>query len=115
MSEIEGKIIKIMDPVNGEGKNGSWKKQEFIFETDGEYPRKICIANWNDKVSPDLLKVGEKLNVSINIESREFNDRWYTDVKMWKAEKTGGSGVDTPPPPGAADEPPPIDDGDLPF
>ena len=115
MSEIEGKIIKIMDPVNGEGKNGSWKKQEFIFETDGEYPRKICIANWNDKVSLDLLKVGENLNVSINIESREFNDRWYTDVKMWKAEKTGGSGDNTPPPPGAADEPPPIDDGDLPF
>ncbi len=117
MTEITGKIIKIMDPVSGEGKNGSWKKQEFIFETAGEYPKKICIANWNDKVSADLLKMGEELTVSINIESREFNDRWYTDVKMWKADKQGSStDVSQPPPYTSADEPPMLEEDDgLPF
>ena len=123
MSEIEGKIIKIMDPVTGEGKNGSWKKQEFIFETDGEYPRKICIANWNDKVSHDLLKVGEKLNVSINIESREYNSRWYTDVKAWRLAKAETETPVSAPPdygnvPQDTQAPPEEDEGpmdDLPF
>ncbi|MEN8226266.1 MAG: DUF3127 domain-containing protein [Bacteroidota bacterium] len=87
MSEIKGKIIKIIDPVKGEGKNGPWKKQEFIFETEGQYPKKVCIANWNDKVSADDLKMGEEYTVSINIESRDYNDRWYTEIKMWKVEK----------------------------
>jgi len=117
MSEITGKIIKIMEPVNGEGKNGSWKKQEFIFETQGEYPKKVCIANWNDKVSPDELTLGEELTVSINIESREFNDRWYTDVKMWRIEKPESSGqAQAAPPPSLSDAPPPEEEDDgLPF
>lgn len=117
MSEITGKIIKIMEEVKGEGKNGQWKKQEFIFETGGEYPKKICVANWNDKVAPDMLKVGEELTVSVNIESREFNDRWYTDVKMWKAEKVGSSNDSQAPPPYTeADAPPPPEEDDgLPF
>lgn len=117
MAEITGKIIKVMDPVKGEGKNGPWKKQEFIFETPGEYPKKVCIANWNDKVSPDDLKVGEEITVSINIESREFNDRWYTDVKMWRIEKQAPTGqADAPPPPDIADAPPQLEEDDgLPF
>jgi hypothetical protein len=116
MSEITGKIIKILEPVSGEGKNGSWKKQEYILETEGEYPKKVCVANWNDKVSPDILQVGMEIKASINIESREFNERWYTDVKMWKAEKVGAAPQNTPPdegrfiPPEESD----VDDG-LPF
>lgn len=106
-----------MDPVSGEGKNGSWKKQEFIFETAGEYPKKVCIANWNDKVAADELTLGAELTVSINIESREFNDRWYTDVKMWRVEKQGAP--DAPgaaPLPGLDDAPPPEEEDDgLPF
>jgi hypothetical protein len=117
MSEITAKIIKIMEEVKGEGKNGPWKKQEYIFETDGEYPKKICIANWNDKVSPDVLQMGGEYTVSINIESREFNDRWYTDVKMWKAEKTSAQGDSNAPPPFTSSDapPPPIEDDGLPF
>lgn len=117
MSEITGKIIQILDPESGEGKNGTWKKQGFIFETGGEYPRKVCILNWGDKVSPDILKVGNELNVSVNIESREFNNRWYTDVKMWKAEIVGGATSNNAPPPYTEDDvpPPTAEDDGLPF
>jgi hypothetical protein len=96
MSEITAKLIQILEPESGEGKNGPWKKQGFIFETEGEYPRKICILNWGDKVSPDILKVGHELKISVNIESREFNGKWYTDVKMWKAEKLGAPAESAP-------------------
>lgn len=115
--EITGTITNILDLQSGEGKNGPWKKQEFILETDDQYPRKVCIAVWGDKIEQFSLKAEEKVTVSINIESREFNGRWYTDVKAWKIEKP--TGPDAPPPPPPPDyeieEPSSGPPDDLPF
>ena len=118
--ELTGKLIQVLDPAEGEGKNGKWKRQDFIIETQEEYPRKICISNWNDKVQLGGLELGTELTVSVNIESREFKGRWYTDVKAWRlveesggAEgRRGGDGAGLPEPP-----PEEFDDGgdDLPF
>jgi hypothetical protein len=86
--QIEGKIIQILEPKSGESRNGKWLKQEFVIETQETYPRKVCLQVWNDKA--DLLKqfsTGETIVASINIESREYNERWYTDIKAWKLEK----------------------------
>lgn len=80
-----------MDVVTGNSPRGEWKKQEFVIETLEQYPRKICLSVWGDKV--DSLKsypVGSILTASINIESREYNQRWYTDVRAWRLQ-TGGS------------------------
>ena len=84
--EITGKLIEILEAVSGEGKNGPWKKQEFIIETPGEYHRKVCIASWNDKVDLSNYKIGDEISAQVNIESREFNQRWYTDIKIWKLD-----------------------------
>ncbi|HEY1054814.1 MAG TPA: DUF3127 domain-containing protein, partial [Emticicia sp.] len=54
------------------------------------YPKKVCISAWGDKVSEQMLVVGKEVNVSFDIESREFNGRWYTDVRAWKVEEAGG-------------------------
>ena len=48
--EISGKLVKKMPEQTGEGRNGTWKKREFVIETEGQYPQKICIATWGDKV-----------------------------------------------------------------
>ncbi len=48
--EISGNVISILPEVTGQGKNGTWRKQEFILETDGQYPKKVCIAMWGDKI-----------------------------------------------------------------
>lgn len=85
--EIQGKLTKIMEPETGEGKNGAWSKQSFVIETFETYSKKVCITAWGDKI--DQLRnfqAGQDLKVSINIESREYNERWYTDVKAWKIE-----------------------------
>jgi len=85
--EIAGKIYKILPEQTGAGKNGAWKKQEFIIETVEQYPKKICISAWGDKV--DALQSyapGDEVKVSFNLESREYNERWYTDVRVWKFE-----------------------------
>ncbi len=86
--EVQGKLIKKLDKQTGEGKNGAWVKQEFILETQEQYPRKVCISLWGDKVKElDPIQPGETIKVSINIESREFNGRWYTDVRAWRVER----------------------------
>jgi hypothetical protein len=70
------------------GKNGAWSKCDFVIETLEQYPRKICISAWGDK-SDNLEQqcpVGKTVKVAVNIESREFNDKWYTDVRAWRIE-----------------------------
>ena len=87
--QIIAKLVQVLPLVEGEGKNGPWKKQEIIIETEGQIPRKIAVSIWGDKI-PGTLTVGQSLNLSFDIESREYNSRWYTEVKAWKVEVVGG-------------------------
>lgn len=82
--DISGKIVQFLPAQTGQGKNGPWKKQEFILETGDTYPKKICIAVWGDKIDLGNFKPGDTVDVSFDVESREYNGRWYTDVKAWK-------------------------------
>jgi len=89
--EIKGKLIQLLPLQTGEGKNGQWRKQDVIIETQAQYPKKVCISIWGDKINESQLQIGNELNVSFDIESREYNSRWYTDVKAWKVESGSGS------------------------
>lgn len=98
--EITGKLIQKLPEVGGTSKSGNaWKKQEFVIETDDQYPKKICANLWGDNA--DVLnnfQIGENVKMSFNIESREFNGRWYTDVRAWKLEKVNNnSDLQVPP------------------
>jgi hypothetical protein len=115
--EVKGKVVKMLPLQSGQGKNGEWKKQEFIVETEGTYPKKVCVAAWGEKIDQFDVREGDSVNVSIEIESREFNGRWYTDVKAWKLQKEGGS---APKQTSATDSDPGVttfnaDEDDLPF
>lgn len=79
--EIKGKIIEILKLQEGSGKNGPWKKQDIIIETESKYPRKICIAVWGDKINYETLQIGNFLSFNADIESKEFNGKWYTEIK----------------------------------
>ena len=111
--EVKGKVIQLLAMQTGMGKKGPWKKQEFILETQAQYPKKICLSIWGEKVDQYNVAVGDMLNVSVDLESREYNGRWYTEARAWKIDKNSGSG---PPP---ADQEPFFGDStsteDLPF
>jgi hypothetical protein len=112
--ELKGKIVQILPPQTGMGKKGQWKKQEFIVETQSQYPKKVCLSAWGDKIDQFNLVVGDTVNVSVELESREYNSRWYTEARAWKLEKSS-SGSMAPP---VGDEPFTPDGGasdDLPF
>ena len=88
--EISGKIIQVLDLQQGTSKAGNaWKKQEYVLETHDTYPRKVKFDFFGDRVDQFPLNLGDEVSVSFDLESREFNGRWYTDVRGWKAEKVG--------------------------
>jgi len=124
--EITGKLAEILPEQSGTSARGEWKKQEFIIETLDQFPKKVCIVNWGDKVDLSSINQNEEITVHVNVESREFKGRWYTDVKAWKIDKKTSEAPGSPPPPSPEDEPAPTgnewgDDGndspadDLPF
>ena len=91
--DLSGKVINQLPEVGGNSKSGnSWRKQEYIIETGGQYPKKVCISIWGDKIEQFGLKVGEQVTLGIDVESREYNGRWYTEVKAFKVDRTNGSG-----------------------
>ena len=89
--EISGKIIQVMPEQSGNGKNGIWRKRDYILETNATYPKKVCMTVWGDNIDQFGMQVGEQVTAFIDIESREYNGRWYTDVKVWKCDKGSSS------------------------
>ena len=84
--QITARLFQVLPLQSGIGRNGEWRKQEIIVETDAQYPKKICISIWGDKINSSQLQVGNMLTIDFDVESREYNGRWYTDVKAWKIE-----------------------------
>jgi hypothetical protein len=86
--ELIGRLIKTLPVQSGTSTRGAWSRQDFIIETQEQYPRKVCVAAWGERVN-DLASMteGDVMKISFNVESREFNDRWYTDVRAWRIEK----------------------------
>lgn len=117
--EITGKLIQILPEEKGEGRNGPWKSKVLFLKPRSNTQRK-CITVWGDKI--DLNSFGENslITASINVESREYNGRWYTDVKAWRivnTQESSPSAPDTSNIPPSTEIPPETDDdfNDLPF
>lgn len=86
--EIQGKIVSVLPILSGEGRNGTWRKQEFVIETsDQQYPKKICFSQWGDNIDKANVQENELVKVFFDVESREYNGRWYTDCKAWRVDK----------------------------
>jgi hypothetical protein len=116
--ELTAKVIQVLPLQTGTSKNGDWKKQDIIVETTDQYPKKVCVSIWGDKINNTQLSIGSMLNIAFNLESREYNGRWYTVVKAWKIDVVEEQ-ANTPPP--INEHIPPVDlnqdedDEDLPF
>ncbi len=126
--ELEGRIVRKLNVQSGTSARGAWSKQEFIFEyQEGNFPSQVCMNVWGEDKVKDLEKyqVGDKVRISFNLSSREFNGRWYTDVRAWRIESAGAPAAPAAPVapavsveaplPGADDMSSPFSDEDLPF
>jgi hypothetical protein len=84
--QLTAKLIQLLPLQTGTGKNGEWKKQDIIVETDGQYPKKVSVSIWGEKINEQQLTIGNTLTIDFDIESREYSGRWYTDLKAWKID-----------------------------
>lgn len=87
--EIVGKIIQVLPVQEGIGKNGNpWKVQGYVLETQEQYPRKVQFEIFGeDRIKNNPCQVDDIVTVSFDIESREFNGRWYTSIRAWKVQQ----------------------------
>ncbi len=117
--EIKGTIIQALPEVSGVSRSGNnWKKREYVLEnTEGSFPRKVAFTCFGDNADRIQLKVGDKVNMFFDIESREFNGRWYTDIRCWRCdiENTGAATSTTAQNSGTPIPPAPAADEEFPF
>jgi hypothetical protein len=86
--EIKGKVIQKFGLETGTNTKGKdYKKQYILIETLETYPKKVYICFFGDKIDAlSNVYVGAIVNVSINIESREYNGKYYTEINGWKLD-----------------------------
>lgn len=88
---ITGKVVIVLPEQTGQGKNGVWTKQDFVIKTNDQYPKTVLFSAWGDLSDiAGNLQEGEEITVSFNPESREYNGKYYTDLKAWKIEQNHG-------------------------
>lgn len=123
--EVTGKIILALPEMSGTSKAGNaWKKREYVLETQEQYPKKVHFDFFGERADQYPLVVGDVVKLSFDIESREYNGRWFTSIRGWKAEKVDAnvsySAETMPTPPPVVSEIPPVaiagdENDDLPF
>ncbi len=85
--EIIGKITHNLGETSGVSKAGNaWKKHEYVLETLESYPKKIFFDFFGERADQYPLEVGKTVKLSFDIERREYNGRWFTSIRGWKAE-----------------------------
>lgn len=79
-------VLKKHEVEAGTSKTGNaWQKQVVIVETSGSYPKKIALTFFGDIVYRFKdVAVGQTIDCMVDIESREYNNKYYTDVNCWK-------------------------------
>jgi hypothetical protein len=82
--EIQGKVILIKQL---EILNNDFTKQTMVIETSESYPKKIAVDFVKDKTELlNNIAVGQSVKCQINVESKEHNNRYFTNVSCWKIE-----------------------------
>ena len=98
--EVVGKIIQVLPAQEGVGRNGNpWKVQPYVLETLDQYPRKVHFEVFGeDRIKQNPCDIDQLVTVSFDIESREFNGRWYTSIRAWKIQQGDTTQVAAPAP-----------------
>ena len=89
MSKVKLTVQKNLGTKSGTSKAGkAWEQVGLLCKTIGEYPKDLVllVSGANDVKTAKTLNGGETIETTLQPESREFNGKWYTDVKIWGLE-----------------------------
>jgi len=96
--EVTGIVIAVLPEQGGVSKAGNeWKKQEYVIETQEQYPKKVCFQIFGaDRIAQAAIQNGEVITVFFDIDSREYQGRWFTNISAWKVERPAVDGSAAP-------------------
>ncbi len=91
----QGKLIKTLPTVSGETERGMWIRGGFVIETFGEYPKKLAFTTFGEERArmAEGIALGTPVEVSCSVESREFNDKWYTELRATSVKPMAAGAV----------------------
>ena len=99
--EITGKVVRLGALTEGTSARGPWRKQDLIIETEEQFPKTVCLTCWTNQIEEiQKFAPGQTIKAQIDLSSREFNGKWYTDVRVWRFEPVGATAA-----PAAAPQP----------
>ena len=100
---VKGTIKTILPTQEGVSKaDKPWKKLTFVLANEGGYEGKEQIFAFDlfgdEKVDKFLQynKVGQSVDVSFNIRSKEYKEKYYTSLDAWKVFKSDSEEVKAP-------------------
>lgn len=106
--EIVGKVVRLGNLTEGQSARGPWRKQDLIIETEEQYPRTVCLSCWTNQIEEiQHFAPGQTIKAQIEISSREFNGKWYTDVRVWRFDPVGATAPAAAPAPQQMHQTPP--------
>lgn len=120
MQQVIGRLVAILDVVTGENQRGTWQRGGFVIEVGNDYPSKIAFTTFGDNIGlVNEGMLGRTIQVTYRAESREFGNRWYTDLKALRVGMYQAVGAPAPAPvataPAAAPAAAMPQDNELPF
>ena len=102
---VTGRVLQILPLQQGTSKAGKpWKSQMFVLETGGQYPKKIPIKLFGESVDKFPLQVGQEVTASLDLDGREWEGKWFPEIKAWNIVYAGAQ---TAPAPTATPQPAP--------
>jgi len=116
--QITGTIEKILPIQTGEGRNGTWVKQDIVINQGGKYPTIVCVTFFGTKCTPEGYQVGESVEVEVNAKSNEKDGKYFTNLTAWKIARPGSAASPQTSKPEQRKEPDPIqaqEEDKLPF
>lgn len=88
--ELAGKVIAILEARTGVAKTtgNPWMIQEYVIETHEQFPRRMCFNVFGeDKIRQFNIQLGEELNVFFDVNAREYQGRWFNDIRAWRVDR----------------------------
>ena len=93
--ELAGKVIAILQPRDGVSKNtgNKWMVQSYVIETHDQYPKRMVFEVFGeDKIKQFNIQIGEEINVSFDIDARQWQDKWFNQIRAWKIDRVEALG-----------------------
>lgn len=88
--ELAGRVIAVLEARGGISKTtgNPWKMQDYVIETHEQYPRRMSFNVFGeDKINQFNIQLGEEINVFFDINAREYQGRWYNDIRAWRVDR----------------------------